>query len=349
MSKFSEFVIYNINNSVRTNNFLQICVLFNFTSALKIYMTEKFSEKLKRAIHSALPQGMKTSVWLLKLTVPVAFGVFLLDYLGVLAFIAKHTETLFALFGLSGKASIILITGMFVNIYSVIAVMATLDLPIREGLILANMCLIAHSLIVETAIQRKTGSSAWRILAVRISAAFVAAWLLNLILPQLEGTIRAGAAITREGFWSDFLIWLKSIGLTSIKIVVLVNLLLILQKILHETGVLNWLVKPLKPLLLLMGLPINTGFLWLVANILGLSYGGAVMISQSSEGKLSRSDADLLNHHVAVSHSQFEDTLLFAAMGFSIPWLMLPRFLLAVIYVWVRRFEILLRTRLNRV
>lgn len=310
-------------------------------------MFKKFADILKRAFQAALPQGMKTSIWLLKLTVPVAFGVFMLDYFGALAFIARHTEPLFALFGLTGRASIILITSIFVNIYSVIAVMATLDMPVREGLILANMCLIAHSLIVESGIQQKTGSSAFRMVVVRLSASFMAAWLLNMVMPQFEGTIRAGASIAREGFCPDFLIWLKSIGITSLKIVVLVNLLLFLQKLLHETGVLEWLVKPLHPLLWLMGLPRNTGFLWLVANTLGLSYGGAVMISQSSEGKLTRQDADLLNHHVAVSHSQLEDTLLFAAMGFSIPWLMLPRFLLAVVYVWARRIEIKIKRKLS--
>lgn len=309
-------------------------------------MFKKFNDILKRALKATLPQGMKTSVWLLKLTVPVAFGVFMLDYFGVLAFIAMHTEPLFALFGLTGRASVILITSIFVNIYSVIAVMATLDMPVREGLILANMCLIAHALIVESGIQQKTGSSAFRMVVVRLSASFLAAWLLNLIMPQFEGTINAGASIVREGFWPDFLIWLKSIGITSLKIVVLVNLLLFLQKLLHETGVLEWLVKPLHPLLWLMGLPRNTGFLWVVANTLGLSYGGAVMISQSSEGKLPRHDADLLNHHVAVSHSQLEDTLLFAAMGFSIPWLILPRFFLAIVYVWTRRIEIHLRVKL---
>lgn len=276
----------------------------------------------------------------------MAFGVFLLDYFGALAFIAKYTEPLFGMFGLSGNASVILITSFFTNIYSVIAVMATLDMPVREGLILANMCLIAHSLIVESGIQQKTGSSAWRMVVIRITASFLAAWILNLVMPPLEGTIRAGASMTREGFWPDFLVWLKSIGITSVKIVVLVNLLLILQKLLHELGVLQWLVKPFLPLLRIMGLPRNTGFLWLVAYTLGLSYGGAVMISQSSEGKLSRGEADLLNHHIAVSHSQFEDTLLFAAMGFSIPWLVFPRFLLAGVLVWLRRLELKLRYRL---
>lgn len=319
--------------------FFQICALKNMKDQhMEIF--PKLRDTWKKALADALPQGMRTALWLLKLTVPVAFAVFLLDYLGVLAFVARHTESLFALFGLSGKASIILITSVFVNIYSVIAVMATLDMPVREGLILANMCLIAHSLIVETGIQRKTGSSVWRIVTLRLGTAFLAAWLLNLVMPHFEGTIRAGAAISREGFVADFLIWLKSITITSIKIVVLVNLLLILQKFLHGIGLLQWLVKPFHPLLLMMGLPKNTGFLWIVANTLGLSYGGAVMISQSEEGRLTRREADLLNHHIAISHSQLEDTLLFAAIGFNIPWLMLPRFILAVVFVWARRVEL---------
>jgi spore maturation protein SpmB len=308
--------------------------------ALQTNLIKKSKETFIRAFRAALPQGMKTSVWLLKLTVPVAFGVFLLDYFGALPLIARYTEPFFALLGLSGKASIILITSIFTNIYSVIAVMATLDMPVREGLILANMCLIAHALIVESGIQQKTGSSALRMVMVRLSASFLAAWLLNLLLPDMEGTIRAGATIAREGFCPDFLVWLKSIGITSLKIVVLVNLLLIMQKLLHELGVLEWLVKPFRPLLVVMGLPRSTGFLWVVAYTLGLSYGGAVMISQSSEGKLARREADLLNHHIAVSHSQFEDTLLFAAMGFSIPWLIFPRFILAIVFVWVRKLEL---------
>ncbi|HAX96286.1 MAG TPA: nucleoside recognition protein [Prolixibacteraceae bacterium] len=300
---------------------------------------------LKRVIRQSLPQGMKTAIWLLKLTIPIAFGVFLLDYLRILDWIAQLTEPLFNLIGLSGNASVILITSFFTNIYSVIAVMATLDMPVREGIILANMCLIAHALIVESGIQKKTGSSAIRMVSLRIFASFLAAWILNQILPGIEGTIKAGATLSREGLIPDFFNWLKSITITSIKIVVLVNLLLIFQKLLQELGILKWLVSPFHPLLTIMGLPRNTGFLWLVAYTLGLSYGGAVMIGQSSEGHLSRSEADLLNHHIAISHSQLEDTLLFAAVGFSIPWLIFPRFVIAVATVWLRRLELRLRIR----
>jgi hypothetical protein len=67
------------------------------------------------------------------------------------------------------------------------------------------------------------------------------------------------------------------------------------------------------------------------------------MISETEEGKLSREDADLLNHHIAISHSQLEDPLLFVAIGFPLGILIWPRILLAIIYVWIRKFELWLR------
>jgi len=291
----------------------------------------------------AFRQGMKTALWLLKLTIPVSLGVFLLDWFGVLEALAVVTEPLFRGFGLSGKASIVLITGYFTNIYSVIAVMATLDLSVREALILANMCLIGHALIVESGIQAKTGSSPWRMALLRLVTGFLAAWILNFLLPEMPGKIIFRHEVTSEGFIPDFLGWLRAIGITSLKIVVLVNLLLVLQRFLSELGILRWLERPFRPLLRIMGLPASSSFLWLVANTLGLSYGGAIMISQTAEGALSRKEADLLNHHIAISHSQLEDTLLFAAMGLSIPWLVAPRFLLAIGVVWLRRLELLYR------
>ena len=137
--------------------------------------------------------------------------------------------------------------------------------------------------------------------------------------------------------------WSKAISITTLKIVVLVNLLLILQKILNEFDLIKWILMPFSPMLRIMGLPANTGFLWMVAYTLGLSYGGAIMINQSEEGRLAKEDADLLNTHIAVSHSLLEDTLLFASMGYNLWILIFPRMLLSVVYVWGRRFGLYLR------
>jgi hypothetical protein len=70
-----------------------------------------------------------------------------------------------------------------------------------------------------------------------------------------------------------------------------------------------------------------------------LGYGGAIMINEAEEGRLSKEDADLLNHHIAISHSQLEDPLLFVSIGYNYGVLLWPRILLAILFVWIRRFE----------
>lgn len=45
-------------------------------------------------------------------------------------------------------------------------------------------------------------------------------------------------------------------------------------------------IEVLKPPLALFGLPAKTSFLWIVANILGLAYGAAVMIEEINAGKV---------------------------------------------------------------
>jgi len=297
-------------------------------------------ERLVRCIKTALPQGMKTAIWLLKLTIPVSFVVFLLDFFGILNVIAGWVAPLFKLIGLSGQASIVLITSFFTNIYSVIAVMTTLGIGHREGIILAVMCLISHAFIVETAIQKKTGSAPWRMVLTRLSASFIAAWMLNLILPTEAITASENVVRLAGDFSPALKLWLSDMLVTTLKIVILVNLLLIIQKILNEFGLIKWILMPFTPLLKVMGLPSSTGFLWVVANTLGLGYGGAIMISETEEGKLSREDADLLNHNIAISHSQLEDPLLFVAIGYPLGILIWPRILLAIAFVWLRRFEI---------
>lgn len=314
-------------------------------AAFLVFEMEKqtVGQRLIKCVKISLPQGTKTAIWLLKLTIPVSFAVFLLDFFGILNVIAGWVAPFFKLIGLSGQASIVLITSFFTNIYSVIAVMTTLGIGHREGTILAVMCLISHALIVETAIQKRTGSVPWRMIVTRLAASFIAAWFLNLILPLEEVVNTENIIPTAKLFAPELTSWLSEMFVTTLKIIILVNVLLIIQRILHEFGLIKWILLPFTPLLRIMGLPANTGFLWMVAYTLGLSYGGVIMISESEEGKLKREDADLLNHHIAISHSQLEDPLLFVSIGFNYGILIFPRIILSIVFVWIRRFEIWLK------
>lgn len=97
----------------------------------------------------------------------------------------------------------------------------------------------------------------------------------------------------------------------------------------------------------LFGLNPDVAFQWLVGNTVGLAYGSAIMMDYAKTGKLGHQEADLLNHHLAISHSQLEDPLLFAVMGLPTGWLIFPRVVLAVIVVWIRRGIYLLQVRVH--
>ena len=201
---------------------------------------------------------------------------------------------------------------------------------------MATMCLISHNFIVETLVLQKTGSSARGMIFLRVAGSFVAAIVLNWILPEMSGKVLSETAVAMN--LSETLVhWLESSLLLCVKIVLVITGLMILQRVLEEFGVLKILSSMLSPLMRVFGLNPDVAFLWLVGNTVGLAYGSAIMLECAKEGKLAHQEADLLNHHLAISHSQLEDPLLFMVMGLPVGWLIFPRIVLAMIVVWIRR------------
>ncbi len=283
------------------------------------------------------PKGLKTAWWLIKITVPVTFAVMLMDYFGILAAIAGVAGPWFKHLGLPGVSAIVLITSMFTNIYSVVAILTMLELPLREGIILATMCLVSHGFIIETAVMKRTGSSAIGINLVRILGSVAVALILNMVMPGSYSGVDKVYNPVQIPFIDAVYGWFSSVSVTVLKIFILVNILLFLQQLLEEFGLIRVFEKPLAPFMKLMGLPRSTTFSWVVANIVGLAYGSAIMIDQREKKRMTGEDADLLNHHIAISHSQLEDPLLFLTLGYTLHWLIWPRVVVAIIAVWFRR------------
>lgn len=293
-------------------------------------------ERIYSCFRKALPVAFKTSVWFLKIMLPVSFCVMLLSYFSILPYLSSFAAPLFTLIGLPGDAALVFVTSIFTNIYTVIALLATLDFTVRESIILAMMCLISHNFVVETLVLKKTGSSAVSMVVLRIAGSFVAAIGLNWLLPSMADKISFEPAMAMD-FTATLLVWLKSSLILCVKIVLIISVLMVFQRLLEEFGVLKLLSVVFGPLMTLFGLPRAVAFLWLVGNTLGLAYGAAVMMDYAKSGRLTQKEADLLNYHLAISHSQLEDPLLFAVMGLPILWLIIPRVLLAVLVVWGRR------------
>lgn len=269
---------------------------------------------------------------------PISLAVRVLQYLGVIDWLASYLAPVFSHIGLTGDSAFVFLTSIFMPLYPTIAVMTTLTLTLREATILAVMCLISHNLPVECSVAHKTGSHFGEIVIFRIAMSLVAAIILNYIMPSSDAPFTFLTQTEEVSSWGMLLTqWISSSLSLTVTIVLIVTALMILQRILEEFGWMHRIAHSLSPLMRIFGLPSGCSLLWLTGNVVGMAYGAAIMIDEVEEGRLTRSEANLVNHHLGVSHSLLEDTMLFVAMGISFWWICITRLILAIIAVWTMR------------
>ncbi|MBQ9397804.1 MAG: nucleoside recognition protein [Bacteroidales bacterium] len=312
-------------------------------------MNPETKERFFRCVKEVLPSTTKTCIWIIKITVAVSFAMMLLKYFQILPWISDAVSPVFRIFGLPGAAALAYVSGYFVNVYSCIAVMTTLELDWRALTILCTMVMCSHSMVLETAVLKKTGASGVRMVIVRTLCSFIVGIVLNLILPgsSLQDVAEADAA-ERLSFWVTLWEWFLSALKLVLMMVAIIYTLNILQRLLREFGVMEKIAKVFRPLMRVFGLPVNTVFLWLVANIIGLGYGAAAMLYELEHGDVSRRDVLLLDTHICISHSNLEDLLLLAACG-AVWWIMLlARWAMSIILVWEQRLEFYIKDTVSK-
>lgn len=291
-----------------------------------------------------LRNALKTALWIIRIIIPVSFVVTLLDFYGVIEWISAYTAPLFQLIGLQGNAAIVYFSSLFLPLYAPIAIIATLPLTLREITILALMCLITHNLPIECAVQRRSGTPFWQTLVIRLTFSILGGILLNLILPDTLGfnsSPKLGEVPQAEGYEnistlnSQLINWLTSTLSLCIKIILIITALMYGQFLLKRYGVINKIARPLAPFMRLCGLQPDSAFLWLVAQIVGLTYGAGIMAQEIEESGANREELHRINLHICVNHSLIEDTAIFCMLGVAWYYLVIPRLIFAIIIVQI--------------
>ena len=309
-------------------------------------------ERFKRVVKQAVPRAFKTIWWIFKITAIVSFVMLLLKYTGILTWIAAAVSPVFQIFGLPGDASLAYVSGYFINVYSCIAVVSTLDLTVRQITILGTMTLAAHAMVVECAVQKKTGTNITYTVILRTLGSLALGIIMNQLLPGKPVFDSASVNLSdipffniKEEFWPMFVVWFKGLVKLAAWMTVLITLLNVIQRAFYEYGIMTYISRFFSPLLTLFGLPKETSFLWIVANVVGLSYGSAAIMDEMERGGISDRSILELNTHIGISHSNLEDLMLFAAMGGQWYWMLLFRWAMVTILVWSLRLYFRLTSR----
>lgn len=296
-----------------------------------------FQKTLLYCLRSALPLTRKSASWLLKLMIPISLAVTLLQHFGVIEWIAGYLNPVFQYLGLPGSSAVIFISGAAAGTYAGVAAMMSIQLTLRQATIVGLMMALCHALPMECAVNKKTGSSFWLMAVIRIVMAFVCAGYLNFVLPDMDTPYLYIGAAADSSLSEVLITWGISQIKLSLMVILIIFCLMFLQQLIEKRGWLRPLSDFFAPLMRIFGLPREGAYLWLVGNVLGISYGSAVMVDLKERGIITDEDANEVNFHLIMNHSLLEDTLVFALAGISAFWIISTRILFAMILVWGRK------------
>jgi hypothetical protein len=296
---------------------------------------------LARAAVAVLADATRICLDLFKIMIPILIAVKVLTELGWITALAKPLAPLMGLVGLPPECGLTWATAMANNLYAALAVHVALvptmpRLTVAQATVLATLMLVAHNLFVEGAITKKCGLGFWGQVGLRVCGGYACGALLWTVFsagslftgpaPQL---FRPSAAEAGLAGWA--LGELTNLGLIFCVITSLVGLM----RVLEQCGVARFFEWLLMPFLRLMGISRAAATITVIGLVMGLAYGGGLILLDIRKGRLGRRDVFAAVSLMSLSHALIEDTLLMYLIGATLWGTFVGRLLFSLVVVAV--------------
>nr|WP_041795501.1 nucleoside recognition protein [Pararhodospirillum photometricum] len=269
-------------------------------------------------------EGLRTYWTLVRLMIPVMIGVKVLVELGLLPVLARLAAPVMQVAGLPAETGLVWASALLVNLYGgavvLLALLPTMPLTACQATVIGLMMLMAHAIPLEQSIARRAGVAFVFSALLRVGGAFAAGALFALVcqsLGWLQGpapvllTAMSGSGV-QQGAWD---VWaLDSLRSLAMILGIVISLVFLLR-VLDRLGVTARLTRMLSPVLGRVGIGGRAMPLTMVGVLLGLSYGGALIIREAQAGSIPRRQVFLAVCLLSLTHSLIEDTLFVMALG----------------------------------
>jgi len=292
-----------------------------------------------------------TNTWqvcfgLFKVMIPALIVVKILEITGIFGPIARAFGPVMELANLPGEAGLAWVTGMLSNMYGGLVVSAgmveSLGLNTAQITTLGCMLLISHSLPVEITVAAKAGVKPWFLIPFRLITGLVFGIILGQFF-KLTGLLQTTPVV----LWSSpeqgagLLSWGIGTGRSLLTVFVVVLIILAIMDILARIGVMQLLKKNLRPIFQPMGIGDEASSITVIGLILGLSYGGGIIIQEARKGSIPKRQVLSAVSFMSICHAVIEDTLLVGSLGVSAIAALPGR----LVYSWIVMFLILMVLR----
>ena len=291
-----------------------------------------------------------TSWELIRITIPIAIATKILEEFGVISILSQILEPVMELVGLPGSLGIVWATAMLTSIYGGITVFAalapTLVLSDAQVTVLCAMILIAHSLPIELSVSKRAGARVLPIAVLRLAGGLVYGFILHHFC-QSFGIWQERAALIFKSTTSDVSIaqWAWAQLQNQFLIVFIIFCIVVGMHIFRALKLLTLLENLLAPVLPWFGMGRQAAPITVVGMLMGIGYGGALIIRETAKGKMDRCEIFNSMALMGLCHGLIEDTLVMAAIGGKLGGIFWGRilfslivaFMLVKITVWLGR------------
>lgn len=277
--------------------------------------------------------ALSTGWTLFRVMVPALLVVRIIGNLGVLEPLGEFMAPVMRLAGLPGETGIIWITGMLTNMYGGLALMAGMAAPLSlsagQVTVLGMMLLLAHSMPVEVSVAARSGVSPLLVIPLRVGSALAAGILLRFtgftrLLPALPRVLWRGVPST--GGMAE---WALGLVKTMAAILVVIYVVLLTLALLERMGFTGFLRRILRLPFRLIGIGGEATTITVVGMVLGMCYGGGLVIRAMSRGDIPRNQVVASVCFMSLCHAVVEDAVLVATLGAWVPMITVGRVLFA--------------------
>jgi hypothetical protein len=301
--------------------------------------------------HGLCQRSLSTFWKILRIMAPIMILMRLAETYGVIAWISPILRPAMQLLNLPPEAAIVCLTSILTGLYGAIATMPVLiglDLTAAQVTSICAILLIAHAIPVEQAIVRKAGGSFWGTTFLRLFAACLAAFLIDAA-SKATGYLAHPQSLDH---FSEFaqadaghLEWAVSSLKGMALLLAILTGLLIMMDVFNRFGVTAAINRLLAPLMRLSGLDGSVASITTAGILLGLAYGGGLIIAQGSDPAISRQAKYYALCWLSLCHGLIEDVALMVAVGGDFWVLFAGRLVLTLVLIRALMFWHRLRAK----
>ncbi|USG60096.1 nucleoside recognition domain-containing protein [Sneathiella marina] len=270
----------------------------------------------------SLCQRSLTTFWeIFRIMIPIMIALRLAETYGLIQWISPALRPVMAILNLPPEAAIVCLTSILAGLYGALATLPILighDLTAAQVTSLCAIMLIAHAIPVEQAIVRKAGGSFWGTTFLRLFAAGLAAFLIDVAskttgflsqpqpLDHLQEFARAEAS---------HLDWALSNLMGMGLLFAILTGLLVMMDAFNRIGVTALINRLLAPIMRLSGLDRSVTSITTAGILLGLAYGGGLIIAHGNDPSISRKAKYYALCWLSLCHGLIEDVAIMVAIG----------------------------------